>query len=79
MQWQQKGRKKTEPSNTETSVEKPWTKKEMKMISDPVYELCLAIVEQWVKDGSHQKDYYGVEPYINLLRWLSENKNKNKE
>lgn len=50
--------------------EQAWTKEELTVYSDPVVALCKSVVKQWIDDGKPMKDWYGVLPYLNILKQM---------
>ena len=64
MQWNKAGRpakrpqqeKLVEEKQTQQIVDKPWTRGEMRVHSDPIKALASAVIKQWKKDGKPKSD-----------------------
>lgn len=53
-----------------TEIDEKWTKEELKVYNNAVYGICYSVVKQWIDDGKPMIDWYGVLPYINILKQM---------
>lgn len=73
MEWNKAGRPRKNPAFTMPKVEveaddEPWTKEERTIAANGIVSMAAAVIRQWIKDGKPQRDYFGVLPWINLLK-----------
>lgn len=65
MKWKTAGRPRLKPKDEEQDC--PWTKQELATYSEPVLAIALAVVNQWKKDGSPEKDAIGIIPWLKII------------
>lgn len=72
MQWNKAGRPRTKPvvvlEEEINTDDVPWTKEERTIAANGIVSIAAAVIKQWIKDGKPQRDYFGVLPWINLLK-----------
>ena len=67
MQWKKAGRPRTKPKEVAQVEEKPWTRQEKSVYTVPELALALAVVNQWKKDGSPEKDAPFLLPWLKII------------